>query len=164
MRILAAITVIAGGIAGTIAAVIYLTSPRMYVQPHVRAYQRAVPPLPAGIVPVDSWPPIPSADEAKTVANLVPASAESQARGKIYYEYYCIFCHGDKGDGNGPVGESYTPIPTDLRSDKIKGYSDGQLFRTMLTGIGHEPVLERVVLPEHRWYLVQYVRTLGASE
>ena len=40
----------------------------------------------------------------------------------------------------------------------MQALSDGQLFQAMLTGPGHQPVLERVVPPEHRPYLVLYVR------
>jgi len=163
VKTLAVIAIIAGAIVSAIALFIYHTGPRMYVQPHVRTYQRAAPLLPDGVVPVDAWPPIPSADEAKTLANPIPATEDNRACGKVYYEYYCVFCHGDKGDGNGPVGQSYTPIPTDLRSPKVQAYSDGQVLRSMLLGNGHEPVLDKVVLPEHRWYLVHYVRALGAS-
>ena len=162
MRILLVIALVAGTVVGSVAAYIYLTSPRMYVQEHVRAYQQVVPSMPEGVVPVDLRPPVPSAEAAKTLPNPVPISDAAVARGKVYYEYYCIFCHGDKGDGNGPVGQSYVPVPTDLRSPKIQGYTDGEIFRTMLLGVGHEPVLEKVVLPEHRWYLVDYVRSLGS--
>ena len=87
-------------------------------------------------------------------------TAADRARGKVYYDYYCVFCHGDKGDGNGPVGESYVPVPADLRAAKIQAYADGELLRAMLVGTGHEPVLGRVVHPEHRWYLVLYVRSM----
>jgi hypothetical protein len=80
--------------------------------------------------------------------------------GKIYYSYYCVFCHGESGAGDGPVGHSYVPPPADLRSPRVAAYGDGRLLQAMLRGVGHEPVLERVVAPEHRWPLVLYVRTL----
>jgi hypothetical protein len=35
------------------------------------------------------------------------------------------------------------------------------LLRMMLTGAGHEPVLGYTVLPEHRWYLVLFLRSLA---
>lgn len=141
---------------------IMLSGPRMYEQPHIRAYQAELPRLPAGVVPVaSSVVPLPSAREAGSIASPVPATPANVARGKVYYQYYCVFCHGDRGDGNGPVGESYVPVPADLRSKKIAAYSDGQLLRAMLLGTGHEPVLERTVLSEHRWYLVLYARTFA---
>jgi hypothetical protein len=40
----------------------------------------------------------------------------------------------------------------------VQSLSDGQLFRAMLTGEGHRPVLQRVVPEGSRPYLVLYVR------
>ena len=94
------------------------------------------------------------------------------ARGKVYYQYYCIFCHAANGDGNATVGQSLVPVPGDLRSPKVQAYSDGELLRAMLTGPGHKPfapyagstpVLEYTVLPEHRWYMVLFVRSLSLA-
>ena len=141
--------------------------PRMRMQPNVRTYQTEVPPMPEGTVPAaspDAAPnaKAPAAEAAAALANPVPASEESVARGKVYYQYYCVFCHGDTGDGSGPVGQSYVPKPSDLCAPKITGYTDGQMLRAMLVGVGHEPVLEKVVPDEHRWPLVNYVRTLEA--
>jgi len=85
-----------------------------------------------------------------------------RARGRIYYDYYCVFCHGTDGRGNGPVGQSYMPKPSDLTDPSVQRQSDGELLRKSLTGTGHEPVLARVIPPEHRWYLVSYVRSLTA--
>ena len=133
--------------------------PRMSVQQHLREFQMDLPPHPAGTVAVRR--PDPSAAQAVTLTNPLQANAGNVARGQVYYSYYCVFCHGDTGAGNGPVGQSYTPVPTDLRSEKVARYPDGQLLRSMLTGVGHEPVLERVVPPEHRWYLVLFVRSLS---
>jgi hypothetical protein len=140
---------------------VLLTAPRMRIQPSIRTYQTAVPPLPAGVIPVEQpVVALPSEEDALTWTNPVTATPENSARGKVYYQYYCIFCHGEQGRGDGPVGQSYVPIPADLSAQKIQAYSDGQLLRAMLSGIGHEPVLERVVPPEHRGYLVHYVRSL----
>ena len=157
---------IAGVALGGMGVVSYLlfVGPRMYDQPHVRAVQAVRPPTPPGAVPLlEPIPRLPSAQEAKTLANTLQPTPENLARGKVYYEYYCVFCHGDKGDGNGPVGESYVPKPADLRSEKIRGYSDGELLRAMLGGVGHEPMLVQIVQPEHHWYLVLYARRLAAS-
>ena len=142
---------------------VFVTSPHMKVQPHVRAFQMEMPPLPEGVVTVEVPATLPTAGEAAGLANPLPASRENIMRGRVYYHYYCLFCHGEEGKGDGPVGESYVPVPTDLESAKIAGYKDGVLLRAMLTGIGHDPVLERVVPPQHRWYLVLYVRSLKGS-
>ena len=158
---------IAGGfLVGTVlAAASYLvfSGPRMQNQPHIRAYQAELSLPPSNTVPVECTSITPLADDVAALKNPLPTTADNVAWGKVYYQYYCLFCHGEKGNGNGPVGESYVPRPSDLRSMKIQSYRDGELLRSMLRGVGHEPVLERTVLPEHRWYLALYVHSLGTN-
>jgi len=140
-----------------------VTGPHMVNQPHIIAYRAIMPLPPPGSVPVEKPTLLPSTDAALTLANPLDATSDNVARGKLYYGYYCGFCHGDKGDGYGPVGESYVPVPSDLRTKKVRSLKDGELLRAMLLGAGHEPVLEKVVPVGCRWYLVLYVRSLGAE-
>jgi hypothetical protein len=136
------------------------TGPRMRTQINIRPFQAQMPVIPKGAVPVvDAFEALPDSNQANPLAK----TPENYARGKVYYGYYCVFCHGESGAGDGPVGYSYVPVPTDLRTKKVKSLSDGQLLRAMLAGVGHEPVLERVVPSEHRWYLELYVRSLGSE-
>jgi mono/diheme cytochrome c family protein len=135
--------------------------PRMTVQHHIREFQMIMPGRAQGTVPVVAPDLIPLAAKAAGLKSPLQATPDNRARGRVYYEYYCVFCHGGSGAGDGPVGQSYTPKPSDLRSEKIAGYNDGELLRSIFTGIGHEPVLGRVVAPEHRWFLVLFVRSLS---
>ena len=147
------------GLAG-LYAVVLLNGPRMRVQQHIRAFQMVLPLVPPGTV-TTNWPdPVASPTPVAGAVTLPADKAAVLQRGRVYYHYYCVFCHGEKGDGHGPVGESYLPVPADLRSAKVKGYDDRQLLRAMLTGIGHEPILERVVDPQHRMYLMLFVRSM----
>jgi hypothetical protein len=137
--------------------------PRMTVQHHIREFQMITPPRPTGTVTVTAPPRLPLAAEASPLKNPLAPNRENLAAARVYYDYYCVFCHGGSGAGDGPVGQSYTPKPADLRSKKIAAYRDGELLRSMFTGVGHEPVLERVVAPAHRWYLVLLVRSLSGA-
>ena len=142
---------------------VFLTGPRMLVQPNLRTFRAPAALPPSNSVPVQvAAEPLPTADEARTLTNPVPDTAGNRRRGRVYYEYYCLACHGTAGDGAGPVGESYVPVPADLRVRVPQIPGDGELLRRMLTGTGHAPVLERVIAPEERWYLVRYVRQFGA--
>jgi len=98
---------------------------------------------------------------SRTATNPVPATRDNIDLGRIYYGYYCLMCHGERGDGNGPVGQSYVPKPTDLASPVVASMTDGQLYLRMLTGVGHDPVLLKTVAPDYRWQLVRYVRTFA---
>jgi len=134
--------------------------PRMTVQHHLREFQMVMPAPAAGTATVTPPARLPAEAEAAALKNPLPPTSHNVASGGVYYGYYCVFCHGDSGAGDGPVGQSYTPVPADLRTAKIAAYPDGKLLRSMLTGTGHEPVLQRVVPPGHRWFLVTYLRLL----
>jgi hypothetical protein len=157
IRILMALGVFCGII---YAYILFFHEPHMINQPIIKTYQASMPSLPEGILQV----------KPHLTVSAIPDSASNPLRpiqanldnGKVYYGYYCAFCHGVKGDGNGPVGESYVPVPGDLRTQRIGLFSDGRLYRAMLTGVGHEPVLERVIPTEHCWYIVLYIRSLNA--
>ncbi len=153
----------------------WLDNPHMVVQPHLRAFDAQMPHEPAGAVPIEPSPRVPGEEQAAGLNNPLlgrgAATPTQTAWGRTYYQYYCAFCHGERGEGNGPVGESYVPRPADLRSPRIKAMSDGRLLRAMLTGAGHQvivspgvptsaPVLEYAVPPDYWWYLVLYVRQL----
>lgn len=136
--------------------------PRMTQQHHFRDFQM-VPPAPAaGTVGVEpAADRVPRGAQAAQLTNPLQRTPRELDAGRVYYRYYCVFCHGESGAGDGAVGRSYHPRPADLRAGKVAAYGDGQLLRAMLTGVGHEPVLERVVPPEHRWRLALFVRSLA---
>lgn len=160
--IVAALAVIGFGLLAYFS--VMFVGPHMRVQQHVLTYQKRMPLPPKGMVPVEPDPyDVPTARKAAGLRNPLPDTRANRDRGKVYYGYYCVFCHGENGQGDGPVGYSYMPAPANLHALRILRMSDGELFRSMLLGIGHEPVLRGVVLPEHRWYLVTYVRALGRT-
>jgi len=145
-------------------ALVLLRGPRMWTQEHVRTFQSAVPDMPPGVAPVtDTQPLVPAGAEAAGVPNPLAPTPENTARGLVYYQYYCLFCHGAIGDGNGYVGQSYVPKPADLRTPEIQSRADGDLLRAMLLGAGHAPVLEEIVPEQHRWFLVLAMRSFAAA-
>jgi hypothetical protein len=155
---------VAAGVVFT-ALLLLMSGPHMYYQPNIKAFQAVMPLPPTGAVPLNpAHKPLPTPEEAATLTNPVRLTDDALDRGRIYYQYYCIFCHGAKGTPDTPIARSYVPTPADLHSEKIRAYSEGQLLRAMLLGPGHEPVLERVVPDEARWYLTHYVKRLAHGE
>ncbi len=65
-----------------------------------------------------------------------PASAQAPVDGEAIYRERCAFCHGDEGDGNGPVARYLDPRPRDFTSGQFK-------FRT--TASGELPLREDVI-------------------
>ncbi len=120
-------------------AVVYLelllSGPRMVDQPKILSYRELLPALPEGSLP------------AAVLAPVAPPRSPDPARGKIYYGYYCKFCHGTCRT-TGPVGMSYVPRPRDLGLPLPPRTKPLALIDAMIQGTGHEPVLGYVV-PEH---------------
>ncbi|MCE5199992.1 MAG: cytochrome C [Armatimonadota bacterium] len=135
--------------------------PHMTQQPSVQPYDRKLPPMPASTVPTTGGIRALTIQQSKLTTNPLPATSLNIRNGEIYYGYYCLMCHGAKGDGDGAVGESFVPKPTDLASSRVTGLTDGRLYYAMLNGVGHSPVLEETVAPDQRWLLVLYVRTFA---
>jgi len=165
MRKLGLLILVTGAaVVGAVALYLMFSGPRMRVQPKILPSQAQMPATPQGIVPVSAEPSaVPSAEAAAQLRNPLPDTEHTRRTGRVYYGYYCTVCHGPAGRGNGTVGVSYTPAPTDLTSPPVRTLSDGALYRAMLTGIGHEPVLGYVIDPKQRWYIVSYVRRLQSG-
>lgn len=163
-KIAAGIVLIVAAVIAIVVLYLMFSNPRMRVQPKIVSQQARMPAMPRGIVPVSFEPSlVPSPQAVAQWRNPLPDAGHTRQTGRVYYGYYCAFCHGATGRGDGPVGNSYTPAPTDLALPQVRTLSDGALYRAMLTGIGHEPVLDYVIEPKVRWYIVRYVRYLQSE-
>lgn len=148
-------------VAGIAFYFVFFTTPRMRIQENIRAYEALMPNAPAGSVPVEATRSLPDSLYLQHYDLVVDDTPVNSDKGKVYYGYYCLFCHGEKGDGEGPVGQSYMPMPSDLRTEKVRNLNDGELLKAMLLGTGHEPVINRVVPAEGYAPLIVYVRALA---
>ena len=133
--------------------------PRMRLQPSIQPYEQQMTPMAAGAVPTRGRVETLTSLQTAATPNPLSATPENLRRGEIYYGYYCRMCHGERGDGNGIVGEGYVPKPPDFASARVTGMSDGELYNAMLTGAGHSPVMISTVPPDQRWPIVLHVRT-----
>lgn len=149
----------------TAIACILLTScgPRMRVQQSVQPFEQDMPAMPPASVPTTGRLDTHAREQSRLTSNPLAVTPANLRSGRVHYDYYCRACHGVKGDGNGPVGESYVPKPTDLRSAAVARMTDGELYYRMLHGAGHDPVMPHTVAPDQRWPIVMYVRSLGRN-
>jgi mono/diheme cytochrome c family protein len=92
------------------------------------------------------------------------------AKGKQTYSVYCVTCHGEVGDGQGPVGKTLNPPPRNFKEAEFKfGGTDQDIFDVISNGAaskGGSPLMAPwgAVIPEaDRWDLVAYIRTLQAQ-
>ncbi len=84
-------------------------------------------------------------------------------QGQTLYGTFCAQCHGKYHDGNGTVGQSFYPLPTDLRNAKVQSMADGALFKEISYGLpnGRQPPLATTIETTDRWRIIAYVKSLG---
>ena len=105
-----------------------------------------------------TWEAPKSADSSK---NPLAGNSIAANVGKNLFQTYCITCHGNKGEGDGPSAAGLNPKPADLVSKQVQKQSDGALFWKITTG--KPPMLswKYTLSKKQRWELVDYIRLLA---
>lgn len=137
---------------------------RMRETPAIRPHEDPLLIMEKGIVPVSGGEAIYRASDGATLISPLNATEPSViARGKAVYLTYCAQCHGYKYDGNGTVGQSFQPLPADLRSPQVQSKVKGELFKSVSYGVpgGRQPALHTTISVDDRWHVVTFVKSLG---
>ncbi len=84
-------------------------------------------------------------------------SASIMSKGKELFTAMCQHCHGEKGDGNGPMVTSgaYVGVPNYAT---LTGLSDGQIYYSIYYGKNMMGAHNSLVSKKEIWTLVHYVR------
>jgi mono/diheme cytochrome c family protein len=84
------------------------------------------------------------------------------ATGNKYFETQCTVCHGQRGEGSAgsSVASFMAMKPPSLLSDKVRGWTDAQIYHTITVGQGLMGPYASQVPESQRWALVNYVRHL----
>ncbi|MBI3174497.1 MAG: cytochrome c [Chloroflexi bacterium] len=133
----------------------------MEIQP---AYKPMENPLavPARSIPVEGPLSIPNMGAPE---NPVAADEVSIARGRELFMINCQMCHGEGGQGNGPIAANIVNKPANLTLDVTQSKSDGSLFLTISNGVlGRMPPMNENLTVRDRWDLVNFIRTLVAPK
>ena len=140
---------------------------RMRETPGVRPQEEPLLIMEEGVVPISAAEAMMRAtkgEDLKSPLNLDdPAVIEE---GKKLYFNFCFMCHGPNHDGNGTVGQSFHPLPTDLRSAKVQSKAEGVHFKEISYGVpdGRQPALATTIPMLDRWRIVGYVKSLGVRK
>ena len=104
-------------------------------------------------------------------AQAKPAETpESRERGKRIYVKRCLACHGEKGDGQGPVAPYLDPRPRDftLGAYKFRTTGSGEpptdedLFRVVSRGVPGTAMSGWATLSaEERWQVIGYLKSFS---
>ena len=137
---------------------------RMWETPAVRPHEQPMLIMAPGVVPLGGG----EAEYRNAKAEDLKSpfkndDSEVAASGKALYFTYCAQCHGKYHDGNGTVGQSFNPLPSDLQSDKVQSLTQGTLFKEISYGIpnGRQPALATTIEIMDRWRIIAYVKSLG---
>ena len=137
---------------------------RMRETPAVKPYEAPLLIKEAGLVPINGGEAIYRASAGTDLMSPIDMAQPAVIdRGKAVYLIYCAQCHGLNYDGNGTVGQSFAPLPTDLRSAKVQESPAGVLFKNVSYGIpdGRQPPLHATISVDDRWKVIAFVKSLG---
>ncbi len=109
-------------------------------------------------------------DEFVAKTNPIAASSGAIAAGKMLFlktaqPVACAMCHGEQGDGKGPMGAALAPPARNFTcSQMMRDISDGQLFWVIKNGSPGTGMMPFVGLPDEQvWQLIHYIRSLAHS-
>lgn len=96
---------------------------------------------------------------ANELINPLENTPEILAEGKRLYSLYCQHCHGEKGDGQGLVGQVLYGVPAYNRG-AVKDLTEGHIYHVITHGIRRMGAHGSQVSDENRWKIVKYVQQL----
>ncbi len=97
-------------------------------------------------------------------ANPIPADEVSLQRGSVLFNIHCALCHGETGQGDGPVAENFEkPKPANLTGTRVTSLRDGEVYLEISRGFGTMGPMSENLTARERWDVVNYVRQLSAS-
>lgn len=122
---------------------------------------------PLGVCPQPRATKKAPADFLRKTNPLPPTPGHLQAGKKLYTEtakpLACMNCHGQQGDGAGPIGAALVPPPRNFTcGSTMKAISDGQLFWVIKNG---SPGTGMMAFPglsdEEVWQIIHYIKSLA---
>jgi len=140
---------------------------RMWETPAVRPHEEPISYMEPGRVPWDGGEAEYRFVPGKALVSPVSAHDPSAIKqGDALYATYCMQCHGKYHDGNGTVGQSFAPLPGNLRSVRVQTTSDGVLFQEISYGIpgGRQPPLATTISIQDRWLIIAFLKSLGIMD
>lgn len=97
----------------------------------------------------------------RELSNPVPLTQENLEAGRRHYNINCSPCHGDKGLGDGLVGQKYPKglVPS-YKTDRIHNLKDGSLYYVITHGWNVMGSYGKMINPTERWQVVHYINYL----
>lgn len=104
----------------------------------------------------------------KTMRLLHVKDSESVVRrGQELFNAFCSPCHGALGDGKGMIakrGLDLRRTPANYHTARLRNMPDGHFYDVITNGFGVMFPYSSRIVPEDRWAIVSYIRTLQLSQ
>ena len=88
-----------------------------------------------------------------------PAAPKQWRSGRLLSQTYCLVCHGEQGQGDGPLVPRI-PNPPSYTSERVRAIAPGHILHVITYGSGRMPSYAAQVSLEQRWLIVHYVGAL----
>ncbi len=136
----------------------------MYRGPEIQPYAMAPRVTPADTLPVHGGEP-PMSLEMATIKmhNPLQPTPENLVKGRQQFNTYCAPCHGETGQGNGPVAHLLAKPPKNLVTGTSTALPDGYIYGTIRDGNLAMPSYAEEMPAEQRWQVVMYIRSLQSA-
>ena len=120
----------------------------------------------AGQHMMQSRVPADKLDEARSLTNPLPQSADILAKGKAIYEGKgtCVNCHGITGHGDGPGAANLNPAPRVFRSRGFwRHRTEGEIFWVVKHGSPGTAMIAfgGLLSDEEIWTVIQYEQSFA---
>ena len=108
--------------------------------PGVKPHEEPLLIMEGGVVPVSGGEAVLMATDANALKpSIEMATGDTITRGKSVYLTFCAQCHGNNYDGQGTVGQSFQPLPANLRSNLVQTKTEGEFFKSVSYGVQGRP-------------------------
>lgn len=81
------------------------------------------------------------------------------AEGQVLFNRFCSHCHGEGGEGDGPVNEKLQGV-ANLKSTALQGVNPGHIFHVITYGKGRMLQHASQLEPLERWKISLYVKNV----
>jgi len=125
----------------------------------VRPYERPMPAVPEGSVPMTGGG---GYEEALRQLKAYDEKTLAAKSGLVYHRF-CYHCHGSSGDGRTIVGESFSPALPDLRSPALQTRGDREIYDQIADGSLRMIPLADTLTPLEILLAIRHVRTLASA-
>ena len=95
----------------------------------------------------------------RTLHNPYAYTKANLEEGQVLFSRYCQHCHGENGNGQGPVGMKFKGVPN-YSTGYYKNMNDGHIYHVIEWGKNRMMPHGSQVNPEERWKIAMYVHVL----